>query len=141
LTYGGTLNLVLSGDALSAGDNVKLFNANTYSGTFGNIVPATPGSGLLWDTSTMATDGTLRVIGSGAPVVTATYQSGTNVVFSGTGGPANGTYQVLSSTNIAAPVATWTVVEAKQFDASGNFSVTNAIAPSVPQNFYLLQVP
>ncbi len=141
LTYGGTLNLLLSGDPLTAGDNIKLFTATSYLGAFTTINPATPGAGLLWDTSTLTTDGTLRVAGSGAPSVTATFKSGSNVVFSGTGGTANATYYVLSSTNIAAPVATWTPVQTNQFDANGNFSVTNAIAPNVPQNFYLLQVP
>lgn len=141
LTYGGTLNLVLSGNSLSGGDSIQLFTATTYGGAFANIVPATPGPGTTWDTSTLTTDGTLRVIGSGAPSVTTISQSGTNVIFSGTGGTANANYYVLSSTNIAAPVATWTPVQTNQFDASGNFSVTNAIVPGVPQNFYMLQIP
>jgi autotransporter-associated beta strand protein len=140
LTYGGTLHLVLSGNPLSGGDSVKLFNAVSYSGAFDTIVPATPGAGLLWDTSTMTTDGTLRVTGSGAPSVTTTFQSGNNIVFAGSGGTANATYYVLTSTNVAAAVETWTPVQTNQFDASGNFSVTNAILPGVPSNFYLLQV-
>ncbi|MEO5803952.1 MAG: hypothetical protein ABIR24_10505, partial [Verrucomicrobiota bacterium] len=141
INYGGTLNVVLSGNALAGGDNIKLFNAAAYAGAFSTIVPSTPGSGLLWDTSTLTTDGTLKVVGSGAPSVTSTFRSGNNVIFSGTGGTANATYYVLSSTNIATPVASWIPVQTNQFDASGNFSVTNAIVPSVPNNFYLLRIP
>lgn len=141
LTYGGTLNLILSGDALAAGDSVKLFTATSYSSAFSSIVPAAPGSGLAWDTGTLATDGTLRVVAAAMPVVATTFLSGTDVVFNGTGGTSGGTYFVLSSTNVVAPVATWTRIQTNQFDASGNFSVTNAILPNVPQNFFLLQVP
>jgi hypothetical protein len=61
ITYGGTLKLDLSGDALIAGDSIKLFNATTYSGGFSTIVPATPGTGLVWNTSALVTAGTLSV--------------------------------------------------------------------------------
>ena len=61
--YGGSLVLALSGDSLASGDSFKLFDATTYGGTFGTITPTTPGSGLTWDLSTLATDGTIRVAG------------------------------------------------------------------------------
>jgi len=44
---------------------LPLFAANTYSGEFEEIIPATPGPGLAWDTETLLTDGTLRVISGG----------------------------------------------------------------------------
>ncbi len=141
ITYGGALNLVLSGNALTANDSIKLFNAGSYTGSFATITPAAPAAGLLWDTNSLATDGTLRIVSSGVPSVSATFVSGTNVVFSGTGGPASGNYYVLSSTNVAAPVATWTRVQTNAFDSTGNFSVTNGIAPGVPQKFFILQLP
>lgn len=65
ITYGGTLKLDLSGLGLASGDAIKLFNATTYAGSFFSILPATPGTGLLWNTSTLASDGTLRVVSSG----------------------------------------------------------------------------
>jgi hypothetical protein len=39
-----------------------MFSASNYFGTFSAISPITPGAGLGWNTNTLATDGTLRVI-------------------------------------------------------------------------------
>ena len=61
VTFGGTLNLNLSGRAVAAGDTFKLFSAAHYSGSFASIVPSEPGPNLVWNTSTLITDGTLRV--------------------------------------------------------------------------------
>jgi len=61
ITYGGTLKLDLSGDPLVEGDSIKVFNATAYVGSFSAIVPATPGTGLVWNTSALATTGTLGV--------------------------------------------------------------------------------
>src|SRR5205823_10839283 len=49
ITYGGTLNLVNINGALAAGNSFQIFNATSYSGSFANITPATPGAGLAWD--------------------------------------------------------------------------------------------
>jgi hypothetical protein len=54
----------LSGDPLVAGDSFKLFNAGSYGGSFASIVPASPGAGLVWNTSSLATSGTLSVVSS-----------------------------------------------------------------------------
>lgn len=63
ITYGGTLVLTNLGfSSYAPGQAFKIFHATTYSGVFASIVPATPALGLLWDTNTLATDGTLRVI-------------------------------------------------------------------------------
>jgi len=63
ITYGGTLYLDLSGDPLGGSDELPLFTADSYgSGSaFSTIVPTTPGPGRTWDTSTLTTDGTLRI--------------------------------------------------------------------------------
>jgi autotransporter-associated beta strand protein len=70
ITYGGTLKLDLHGEPLAGGDAVKLFNATTYSSAFAAIVPPLPGTGLLWNTSTFAADGTLRVVSAVKPTPT-----------------------------------------------------------------------
>ncbi len=63
LTYGGTLMVTNIGTTpLAAGDGFKLFNALSYQGTFSSLLPATPGPGLLWDTSSLTADGTLKVV-------------------------------------------------------------------------------
>jgi hypothetical protein len=61
LTYGGTLQLNLTGTALAAGDAFKLYGFNAANGAFASIIPATPGTGLLWSTNTL-TNGVLSVV-------------------------------------------------------------------------------
>ena len=66
---------------------------------------------------------------------------GGNLVMSGTGGTENGTYYVLTSTNLALPLDQWTRIATNQFDGSGHFSFTNGVPTNPPWAFYLLQVP
>ncbi|HEY6914459.1 MAG TPA: autotransporter-associated beta strand repeat-containing protein, partial [Paludibacter sp.] len=47
VTFGGTLNLTLTGTP-QAGDQFILFTGTSYSGSFSQIIPATPGDGLKW---------------------------------------------------------------------------------------------
>ncbi len=145
VTYGGTLKLVLSGQGLTPTDIIPIFSAGAYAvgSAFAAIEPAVPAPGLTWDTSTLATDGILRIAGTVSLTFSSTIlsPSRTEIISGGSGGPANGTFSVLTSTNVAAPVATWTMVQTGSFDASGYFNVTNAITPGMPQRFFRLQVP
>ena len=50
-------------------------------------------------------------------------------------------FYVLTSTNMATPISTWTRLSTNTFAAGGNFSVTNAIVSGDRQRFYLLQLP
>ena len=140
LTYGGTLSLVnISGAPLTAGASFHIFNAADYSGSFGNISPAVPGPGLAWDTS-LLNSGSLGVVtGMSQPVISSAKVSGANLVLSGSNGLANGTYYVLISTNVAAPLTNWIILCTNNFDTNGAFSITNAISSNVSQCFYLLK--
>lgn len=61
ITYGGTLTVVASGDVLANGDTFDLFDGSSFSGSFASLVlPALP-SGLFWDLSQLAVNGTIRV--------------------------------------------------------------------------------
>ena len=64
IAYGGTLSLVFTPGTLSAGNTFKLFEGSTYTGSFANLSPATPGANLLWDVSQLTASGTLGVIPS-----------------------------------------------------------------------------
>ncbi len=141
ISFGGTLNLVnISGASLAAGDSFQIFNANSYTGSFTNITPAIPAPGLMWDT-TQLSSGKLKVIAMPSqPVVNNINVLGNSLIFSGTNGPANGSYVVLTSTNAAAPLIYWTALLTNNFDAGGSFSVTNPIAPGTLQLFYRLEV-
>jgi hypothetical protein len=64
-----------------------------------------------------------------------------SLVMSGTGGVGNGTYYVLTSTNLALPLNQWTPVVTNQFDAGGNFSFTNFAPTNASQEFFRLRLP
>ncbi|SPE58779.1 hypothetical protein SBV1_2830011 [Verrucomicrobia bacterium] len=139
ITYGGTLNLVnISGAPLAAGNSFQVFEAGAITGLFASITPATPGPGLAWDLSQLSS-GIIGVLASGAPIIGSTRISGGNLIFSGSGGTANGTYVVLSATNATTVLRNWTPIATNNYDASGNFSVTNALVPGVPQRFYTIE--
>jgi hypothetical protein len=78
---------------------------------------------------------------SSVPVITAIQTSGTNLVFGGTSGYANGTYYVLMTTNVALPISKWQRMSTNYFDSTGNFSVTNAIFAGSGGRFYRVQLP
>jgi hypothetical protein len=68
ITFGGSLLLTnLGGTPLAPGDAFTLFNAPHYSGSFAAISPPTPGPGLAWETSALASSGTLSVIATVNP--------------------------------------------------------------------------
>jgi len=139
ITYGGTLNLVnISGAPLAVGNSFQIFSGASYTGSFANIVPATPSVGLAWDTSQL-NSGFLNVVKS-QPVISTINSTGGNLIFSGTGGTANGSYSVLTATNLTTPLANWTALVTNSFDGTGGFSVTNAIDSTVSQRFYRLKL-
>lgn len=140
ISYGGTLNLTAL-SSLSSGNSFKLFNASSYSGSFGSIIPATPGPGLAWNTSALNTSGTIGVVSSAPPKFTGVKLSGGNIVLVGSNGVASGTYYVLTSTNLASALATWTPIATNTFNTDGSFSFTNSLMPPTPRQFYLLELP
>lgn len=139
LTCGGKLKLVLGGETLNATDTLPILNAGSFASiAFATIEPVGPGPGLLWDTSSLAIDGTLRIVG---PLTGTAVLSPSGIVFSGTGGLPDSGYSVVTSTNITDPLASWTTAQTGSFDASGNFSVTNPITSGEPKRFFRLRVP
>ncbi len=69
--------------------------------------------------------------------------AGTNggFILSGVGGTNSGNYVVLTSTNLATPVALWTPVATNNFGSQGQFIFTNTPFTNTSQQFYLLQMP
>ena len=142
IAYAGTLNVANLAGTLAAGQSFALFNGATYSGSFASIVPATPGPGLTWDTSSLASNGTLKIAGAAAlPTIGHITLSGGNVILSGTySAGAGDTYHVLGTTNLALPLGSWTVLTNGTFGVGGSFSVTNAIGGAA-QEFYIIKTP
>jgi hypothetical protein len=82
----------------------------------------------------------LSVIALTPPSFGPLQASGSNLIFSGTNGPANGTYYVLTTTNLVLPIAQWTILSTNVFNGSGGFSFTNLV-PAGSQQYFLLRVP
>jgi hypothetical protein len=144
LTYGGTLALSGVSDTLTASDQFQLFLAGGYNGSFSSITPESPGPGLAWNTSTLAVDGTLRIDAIAPPeppTITGVRLSNGTIELSGSNGMSGGSYYVLTSTNLALPLSNWTRMLTNLFDENGSFGITNAVDPTAPREFYLLQLP
>ncbi len=62
------------------------------------------------------------------------------VVLAGAGPPFN-TFHILASSNLSLPASNWSRVGTNQFDAAGNFMLTNTPGAGAPQTFYRLQLP
>ena len=75
------------------------------------------------------------------PRVTSFVVSGATLIFSGTNGTAGRLYYVLASPDLALPLSNWTRLATNAFDASGNFSSTNAVSPGTARLFLRLQLP
>jgi hypothetical protein len=137
LTYGGMLHVTNLSGTLAAADSFKLFNASAYAGSFSTTNLPVLGGGLVWDTSPL-TNGILNVVSKPTPHIIGFSLSGTNLVFIGTNGFANGTYVLLMSTNVVLALTNWTAIATNTFDSSGHFNLTNGINPDAPQQFYIL---
>src|SRR5205823_14155841 len=55
---------------VTAANAFKLFSATNYVGAFATLNPA-PGPNLAWNTNTLATDGTLRVVSTAPAQISA----------------------------------------------------------------------
>lgn len=143
IALGGTLSLQnVSASPLAAGDSFQIFNAGSVTASFASITPATPGAGLAWNTNQLSA-GIISVVSTSVsqPVINSTVISGGNLIFSGTNGTASGTYYVLTSTDVATPLSSWTPIATNTFGPGGGFSVTNAINLATPKRFYVIQLP
>jgi autotransporter-associated beta strand protein len=138
LTLGGQLSITNLG-----GFGAGTYTLFTYGGalTMGNLSIASAPAGFVCTISTN-TPGQINLIVQlpAPPVIGGIKLAGGNLILNGSGGHAFGTYYILTSTNVAAPLTNWTRLLTNQFDAGGNFSFTNAMNTNAAQSFYLLQL-
>lgn len=119
----------------------------SYTGNdpFGSLsfapLPAGYAGTLVDDTADNLVSLTLTAVPNALPpfVTGISLQAGNSLVFSGTNGTPGLSYYLLGTTNLALPLADWKVLSTNAF-SSGNFSLTNAINPGTPQQFYQLEV-
>jgi len=142
LALGGPLQLQLSGDPITVSNSFKLFSATTYRGAITGISPSTPGTNLLWNTNSLAINGTLSVsLGTVKPQFGNLFLVGTNLVLAGGGGAAGYNFSILGSTNLSTPMTNWLVIAAGTCDANGNFTATNNLIATNGCQFYVVRVP
>ena len=110
-------------------DNVQFLDAGSYWVVVSNYVGSV--------TSSNAVLTVLAAPSFGSIVST----SGGGFILSGTGGTSNGTFYVLTTTNLTVPLTNWTPIATDQFDSLGDFIFTNNAQTNTPQQFYLLQQP
>ena len=85
---------------------------------------------------------TFAVFGSDqAPAINRWSVSEGNLILLGTNGFAGGSYSVLTSTNVALPLSSWTTNTSGVFDGSGAFSNAIPINATEPARFYRLKQP
>ncbi|MES1180553.1 MAG: right-handed parallel beta-helix repeat-containing protein, partial [Verrucomicrobiota bacterium] len=65
----------------------------------------------------------------------------TNLIFTGSGGPAGGTNYLVGTTNLALALAQWPRVATNKFDLTGNYAITNVVPTALPQRFYRISLP
>jgi len=133
LTLGGALVVINTGSALADGDKFKLFDAPLVAGSFASLNVPPPGAGLVWNTTMLGVDGTLRVEAAPAPLIqpvsisggnlTVQFQSATDV-----------NYILQSATNLVPPVA-WANVSTNA-GTGGLLTIPVPVDISQPQRFY-----
>jgi autotransporter-associated beta strand protein len=140
LSFGGVLQVVLGpgAPAPQAGDVYQLFNKGS-STTFTSVSLPSLASGMNWDTTKLAVNGTISV--SGLPTIGSVYMDGGNFVFSGTGGVEGQPYHVVMATDAATPLASWVPVFSDSFGPGGSFYFTINIVGGEPKAFFRVRAP
>ena len=143
ITYGGTLSLPGLPGTLNNGDGFKLFDATSYTGAFTTITPnTTPTTGFTWDDSQLIVTGYLYA-GSASipsPQFTSSYVSGPDFIATISGGAPGGTFNIITSSDLALPPASWAAqATGLIFDGSGNYTYTNALGAGYL--FYRITTP
>lgn len=146
ISASGTLTVTNLGADLQNGDKFQLFNLAVP----GFATVSLPQSNAS-DTTTyqwrndLAVNGSItvtNVVVSGGPTTNATITkvtlSGTNLVLHGTNNNVPNTgfhYVVLTTTNISAPLSSWTPVTTNSFNSDGTFDYQSPIVPGVARQF------
>jgi autotransporter-associated beta strand protein len=138
--YGGTLVVSnLGSTKFNTSKSAKFYYAASYSGGFANIIPAVPAPGLVWNTNTLTTDGTLRVATvSTTPPVLQTTISGGNLTLSWPLDHAGWRLLVQTNTlNVGLNTNSWVTVP----NSTNFYSFTTQIVSTNPTVFYRLVYP
>jgi len=121
VTYGGTLNVTNLAGTLAAGNAFTLFSAATYSGSFAAINLPSLSAGLYWNTSNLAVNGSISVVGQTlttiavAPATSSLGSDGTQQ-FTATG------YDQFGAAMVNQPTFTWSNTGVGLVNGSGLYT-------------------
>lgn len=137
VAYAGTLVVTNTGtNTLAVGDQFHLFTATTASGNFSSVTVLPQGTGTF-DPAT----GVLTITPPGAFTIHVPVISAGNLILTGTGGTADGSYTVLTTTNVATPLADWETNATGTFDSLGAFSNDIPLNAAEPGRFFNVRIP
>jgi autotransporter-associated beta strand protein len=108
-------------------------------GSFQFTVAANDGSAMT-NTVTVCVTPLGAVANYAAPAFSSITMTGNGLAMTGTGGITNANFVLLGSTNLTAPI-NWIPLTTNRFDLNGNFNFTNPVNASLPQSYYLLELP
>ena len=140
---GGTLTVTnLNGFQPALSNAFTILTAQTVSGTFAAANLPTLGGGVQWQLTYAPASVVLRVVSAPLSALKFTASpviSGTSLTISATNTGAGSVY-LLTSTNVAAPINTWTPIWTNVLGGNGSFTtnLVNAVNPALNQQFYLL---
>jgi autotransporter-associated beta strand protein len=140
LTCGGALTVTNIGtNALALGDAFTLFSAGAYAGAFATLTLPPLAAGLVWDASTLTTNGKLTVVSAGGlpvpPMITSFGMlADGNFALGGTGAVGQ-TCILLSASNLLAPIV-WVPIATNTADTNGTFRFADLLATNYSQQFY-----
>lgn len=141
INYGGALVVTNIGSRLQAGDTFTLFSAagGYNASSFSSIMLP---NYYTWNTSQLAVNGSVSVVTVLPPptISSVNYSQAQNgiLTFNATNGAVGGSYELLTSTNLALPLSQWATAATGSFDGSGNLTGLNVTNTVGPQRFYIL---
>jgi PKD repeat protein len=108
------------GNTVTNGSNANVTHAYAAAGTFTVSLKVTGPNGSATNTQIN------YIVVNPVPTFGNPVLSGGNLILRGTGGTAGVQYRILTSTNVALPVASWNPVWTNVFAPDGSYSYTNS---------------
>jgi PKD repeat protein len=110
------------------GDGTSVTNASNVSVNHAYAVVGTNTVSLVVNGAGGSSANTLAnyIVVKPKPALGKPVLSGTSLILSGVNGPAGQQYRILSTTNVALPLASWTPVYTNTFNSDGSYGYTNS---------------
>jgi len=125
--------------AISPINGATALATNVYAITFDFTRQGTQDNGYSGYSEIILQGATLAA--ATPPVMARPLMVGGNLILKGAGGAPGHAYSVIGTTNLAVPLANWTVSTTGILDGSGSFSNAIPINPSEPKWFFTIRMP